>query len=106
MTRKRTTFHLPGAVAVVTGGARGIGRATALAFRDAGALVAVGQAFRARPDADVISGGCIRFYADGSRVETAVSDRFLELMTLRNPLEQPSTFWRARLHRAAGELEE
>jgi glycosyltransferase involved in cell wall biosynthesis len=70
-----------------------------------GALHAVAQAFRERPDADVVTGGCYRFYDDGSRVETAVHDRFIEAMALRNDLEQPSTFWRAAIHRKAGELD-
>lgn len=43
MALRSTTFPLSGAVVVVTGGARGIGRATALAFRDTGALVTVGD---------------------------------------------------------------
>lgn len=70
-----------------------------------GALRTVARAFLAHPEADVVTGGCYRFYADGSRVETAVPDRFVERMALRNPLEQPSTFWRAAVHRAAGELD-
>ncbi len=70
-----------------------------------GALQAVARAFEERPDADVVTGGCLRFYADGSRVETAVPDRFVEAMALRNDIEQPSTFWRARIHRKAGELD-
>lgn len=43
MALGNTTFPLPGAVVAVTGGARGIGRATAEAFHRAGALVAVGD---------------------------------------------------------------
>jgi NAD(P)-dependent dehydrogenase (short-subunit alcohol dehydrogenase family) len=43
MALRSKTFPLPGAVVVVTGGARGIGRATAQAFHRAGARVAVGD---------------------------------------------------------------
>jgi len=71
-----------------------------------GALLAVARTFRDRPDVDVVTGGCYRFYADGSQVETAVPDRFVRSMALRNDLEQPSTFWRASVHRSAGELDE
>jgi NAD(P)-dependent dehydrogenase (short-subunit alcohol dehydrogenase family) len=43
MAPSSRTFPLSGAVVAVTGGARGIGRSTAEAFRGAGALVAVGD---------------------------------------------------------------
>jgi len=71
-----------------------------------GALHAVARTFAANPEVDVISGGCLRFFADGSRVETAVPDWFLDQVALRNGFEQPSTFWRASAHRRAGELDE
>jgi glycosyltransferase involved in cell wall biosynthesis len=71
-----------------------------------GALHRVARAFREDPRADVITGGCLRVYADGSRVETAVPDWFVESIALRNGFEQPSTFWRAGIHRRAGELDE
>ncbi len=71
-----------------------------------GALHRVAGEFVEHPEADVVTGGCLRFYADGSEVETAVPDRFVEAMALRNDLEQPSTFWRAAVHRGAGTLDE
>jgi glycosyltransferase involved in cell wall biosynthesis len=71
-----------------------------------GALRRVAEAFGAEPSADVVTGGCRRFYADGSTVITQVPDRFVSAMALRNDIEQPSTFWRAAIHRAAGELDE
>jgi glycosyltransferase involved in cell wall biosynthesis len=70
-----------------------------------GALHRVAAAFRDHADADVVTGGCLRFYADGSQVRTTVPDRFVSAMALRNDIEQPSTFWRAELHRRAGELD-
>jgi glycosyltransferase involved in cell wall biosynthesis len=70
-----------------------------------GALDRVARGFRENADADVLTGGCRRFYADGSHVEYAVPDRFINTMALRNDIEQPSTFWRAAIHRKAGELD-
>ena len=37
------TFGLDGKVAIITGGGQGIGRATALAFAEAGAMVVLAQ---------------------------------------------------------------
>jgi glycosyltransferase involved in cell wall biosynthesis len=71
-----------------------------------GALHCVAEHFRTDPEADVLTGACRRFYADGSSVVTQVPDRFVSAMALRNDIEQPSTFWRASVHRAAGELDE
>ncbi len=71
-----------------------------------GALHRVARAFEANPEADVVTGACRRFYADGSTVVTQVPDRFVSAMPFRNDIEQPSTFWRASIHRAAGELDE
>ncbi len=71
-----------------------------------GALHRVAEAFQSNSDADVVTGGCRRFYADGSTVVTQVPDRFMSAMALRNDIEQPSTFWSASIHRAAGELDE
>ncbi|HET6413109.1 MAG TPA: glycosyltransferase family 2 protein [Anaeromyxobacter sp.] len=71
-----------------------------------GALHRVAEAFRSRSEADVVTGGCRRFFPDGSTVTTEVPDRFLAAMALRNDIEQPSTFWRAAAHRRSGELDE
>jgi glycosyltransferase involved in cell wall biosynthesis len=71
-----------------------------------GALHRVASAFTEHPDADVITGGCTRFFADGSTLVTEVPERFVSVMALRNDIEQPSTFWRATVHRAVGELDE
>lgn len=71
-----------------------------------GALDRVAREFSAHPEIDVITGGCRRVYADGSIVVTHVPERFERLMALRNDIEQPSTFWRAPMHRKSGELDE
>jgi glycosyltransferase involved in cell wall biosynthesis len=71
-----------------------------------GALHAVARELARHPEADVVTGGCVRFYADGSRCETAVPDWFVDQVALRDGLEQPSTFWTAAIHRKAGELDE
>lgn len=70
-----------------------------------GALHHVAAAFAEHPEADVVTGGCRRFYADGSTQETFVPEWFLDTMAFRLDIEQPSTFWRASLHRRAGELD-
>jgi glycosyltransferase involved in cell wall biosynthesis len=71
-----------------------------------GALHRVAEQFSAQPEMDVIAGGCQRVYADGTTVRTQVPERFERLMALRNDIEQPSTFWRASIHRKSGELDE
>jgi hypothetical protein len=37
---------------------------------------------------------------------TQVPDDYLEVLSMRNDIEQPSTFWRAAVHRRLGELDE
>jgi glycosyltransferase involved in cell wall biosynthesis len=71
-----------------------------------GALHVVNQAFRTSPDTDVFCGGCQRVYPDGSREVTVPPADAWSLIAMRNPLEQPSTFWRSELHRRAGVLDD
>ena len=71
-----------------------------------GALRRIADEFKASPEIDVITGGCRRVFADGSITITQVPEHFERLMALRNDIEQPSTFWRASIHRKAGELDE
>jgi len=71
-----------------------------------GALDRVARIFAERPEVDVITGGCRRVFADGSELITQVPENFLHFMSMRNAIEQPSTFWRASAHRRAGELDE
>lgn len=70
-----------------------------------GALLRVGDEFRARPDMDVLTGGCARNFNDKFRVETIPDPNFLSDLGFKNTIEQPSTFWRAVNHKAAGPLD-
>jgi glycosyltransferase involved in cell wall biosynthesis len=71
-----------------------------------GALERVAQTFAAETDVDVITGGCRRVFADSSEVVTQVPENFLDTMSMRNNIEQPSTFWRAAVHRRLGEFDD
>ena len=68
-------------------------------------LLHVANTFSKNPTIDVITGGCKRIFADGSELITQVPDSFLRLVSMRNDIEQPSTFWRASAHHKAGELD-
>jgi glycosyltransferase involved in cell wall biosynthesis len=71
-----------------------------------GALERVVRAFAEDASADVVTGGCRRVFADGTELVTQVPAHFPRLMSMRLDIEQPSTFWRAAIHRRAGELDE
>jgi glycosyltransferase involved in cell wall biosynthesis len=71
-----------------------------------GALEKVGRHFAENPATDVLTGGCRRVYADGTIEVTKPLWWHLSQMALRNGIEQPSTFWRAASHHAAGRLDE
>ena len=71
-----------------------------------GALKKVAHTFSENPSIDVLTGGCRRVFADGTKLITQVPEKFQRLIPFRNDIEQPSTFWRARLHREVGELDE
>ncbi len=71
-----------------------------------GALDAVGAFFAANPEVDVLTGGCKRVFADGSEVITQPADDYVSILPYRNHFEQPSTFWRAAIHRRAGLFDE
>jgi len=70
------------------------------------ALTRVANIFLNEPDIDVVTGACHRVFADGSEEITQVPANFLEILSMRNAIEQPSTFWRATAHRRAGTLDE
>jgi glycosyltransferase involved in cell wall biosynthesis len=70
-----------------------------------GCLTHVAEAFRTHPEADVLIGGCERVFADGSRLKTKADPQTWERIGILNVIEQPSTFWRAGLHRKLGELD-
>ncbi len=67
-----------------------------------GALHKVAEEFASSPHYDVVTGGCLRIFADGSSVTTHVPGDFEQVISLR----QPSTFWRASAHQSAGEFDE
>lgn len=71
-----------------------------------GALAFVAAFFNDNPDIDVLTGGCRRVFADGSETTTTPPPDFLDVLAMRNTLEQPSTFWRADAHRKAGAFDD
>jgi glycosyltransferase involved in cell wall biosynthesis len=71
-----------------------------------GALDFIADFFATHSDVDVVTGGCRRVFADGSETITSPPADYLSTVALRNYFEQPSTFWRAPAHRAAGSLDE
>jgi glycosyltransferase involved in cell wall biosynthesis len=71
-----------------------------------GALFRFVQAFAARPDADLVTGGCLRRFSDGTEITTTPPADFQSRITLVDTIEQPSTLWSAELHRRAGLLDE
>ncbi|WP_051961950.1 glycosyltransferase family 2 protein [Methylobacter sp. BBA5.1] len=70
-----------------------------------GALACIAQVFLDNPGIDVLTGGCRRVFADGSECITQPPENYLESLSMRNGIEQPSTFWRAGIHRRLGELD-
>lgn len=57
------------------------------------------------PDIDVVTGGCIRDFDGKRQVATEPAEDFFERLGQNNTIEQPSTLWRAQLHRRIGELD-
>jgi glycosyltransferase involved in cell wall biosynthesis len=71
-----------------------------------GALHHVAEIFSKNPDVDVVFGACERIFADGSRLTTYPDPQVWEKIGAQNVVEQPSTFWRASLHRKLGPLDD
>lgn len=71
-----------------------------------GALVCVARTFMSNPDIDVVTGACRRVFEDGSEVVTHVPENYLETLSIRNAIEQPSTYWRASVHHRLGRLDD
>lgn len=69
-----------------------------------GALHRVAEIFQHDPAADVVTGGCERVFADGSRVVVPPNPRAWEIIGVQDSIEQSATFWRAKLHRKVGDL--
>ena len=71
-----------------------------------GTLAFVADFFEQHPDVDVLTGGCERIFSDGTVIRTEPRSDTWKRIGYHNGVEQPSTFWRAESHRAAGELDE
>jgi glycosyltransferase involved in cell wall biosynthesis len=71
-----------------------------------GTLHTIAKTFLENADIDVVTGACRRVFADGSELVTQVPDHFLDVISMLNAIEQPSTFWRASVHRKLGTLDE
>lgn len=71
-----------------------------------GALQKVSRLFAEHPEANLLTGGCLRKFSDGTVIRTEPEPRALDRVSYFNGLEQPSTYWKASLHRIAGELDE
>lgn len=71
-----------------------------------GALLFVAQVFMDSPNIEVITGGCRRLFADGTELITQVPEHYLDVLSMFDGIEQPSTFWRAGTHRRLGKLDE
>jgi glycosyltransferase involved in cell wall biosynthesis len=70
-----------------------------------GALDHVADIFMKKPNADVVTGGCERVFEDGSTFITRADPDAFNKIGIQNLIEQPSTFWRAGLHRKIGPLD-
>ena len=71
-----------------------------------GTLMFIGQHFESQPNCNVVTGGCIRKFDDGSSFATTPEEDYYNKLVLKNTLEQPSTFWRAAVHEQNGRLSE
>ncbi len=71
-----------------------------------GTLAYVGQQFAADGELQVLTGKCERIMPDGTtRFVTGGDPQTWEKIGIQNIVEQPSTFWKASLHRQLGELD-
>ena len=63
-----------------------------------GTLKHVAEQFEQHPDADVVNGACERIYPDSSIVIYKPDPDPWSVITIKDVIEQPSTFWRRALH--------
>lgn len=61
---------------------------------------------RKRADADIVVGACERCIHDGNSFVVAPPDKLVELLPFKNPIDQPSTFWKRKFHDKAGSIDE
>lgn len=64
------------------------------------------ELFQTNPDVNLVTGGCRRLFSDGTEIVTEPNPLVMERISYQNGIEQPSTMWRATIHKAAGELDE
>ena len=69
------------------------------------ALFTFVETFDRNPEADLVTGGCRRFYADGSEQITTPPAGLQKVISMKNYIEQPSTLWKRSLQQRAGELD-
>ncbi len=67
-----------------------------------GALRRLAREFLRRPDADVVTSGCLRVFDGGAEVVTRPDPHYYDDLFIKNTIEQPSTLWRASLHNNIG----
>ncbi len=70
-----------------------------------GALTHIARLFKENPKMQVLTGGCERVFSDGSRIMSPAQSDAWDKIRMQNVIEQPSTFWRADIHRALGPLD-
>ncbi len=70
-----------------------------------GALHHVAHLFKGKSGVDVVTGSCERIYENGTNCITRGCLDAFDRIGLQNVIEQPSTFWRAALHRKIGFLD-
>ncbi|EKQ67383.1 glycosyl transferase [Leptolyngbyaceae cyanobacterium JSC-12] len=71
-----------------------------------GALHHFVEIFNTNSNVNLVTGGCRRIFWDGTIVETVPDPNLMQRIAYIDGIEQPSTLWKADLHRAAGELDE
>ena len=71
-----------------------------------GALKHVAETFAGDPTTNMVIGTSRRVYADGSEQVLPLRHDLMERIGYHNGIDQPSAFWTASLHRAAGLLDE
>jgi glycosyltransferase involved in cell wall biosynthesis len=71
-----------------------------------GALQRFMDTFAKHPEADLVTGGCLRRFTDGTDIVTTPMPEFQKRITLVDTIEQPSTLWRAEIQHRAGMLDE
>ncbi len=70
-----------------------------------GALHRVAELLTASPEKEVVLGACERIYADATRAIIPPHGDPWPKIGIQNLIEQPSTFWRAHLHRRCAPLD-